>query len=66
MELYSGSLFFPTHDNYEHLAMIEKVSGSIPRWMASETSEEKLKEHFKISDEQYAKYHSYFDWPKSA
>ncbi len=35
MELYSGELLFPTHENYEHLAMIEKVSGCIPKWMAN-------------------------------
>jgi dual-specificity kinase len=30
MELYTGSLLFPTHDEVEHLAMIEKLCGSIP------------------------------------
>jgi len=34
MELYNGSLFFPTHDEVEHLAMIEKTCGAIPKWMA--------------------------------
>jgi hypothetical protein len=34
MELYSGDLFFQTHENEEHLAMIEKNSGAIPLWMA--------------------------------
>jgi hypothetical protein len=26
-ELYTGELFFPTHDNEEHLALIEKACG---------------------------------------
>ena len=26
-ELYSGELFFPTHDNEEHLVLIEEVCG---------------------------------------
>jgi serine/threonine protein kinase len=25
VELYTGELFFPTHDNYEHLCLIEKA-----------------------------------------
>eukprot|EP00919_Chromeraceae_sp_WS-2016_P048205 GHVR01114245.1.p1 GENE.GHVR01114245.1~~GHVR01114245.1.p1 ORF type:complete len:256 (+),score=45.25 GHVR01114245.1:476-1243(+) len=29
-ELYSGELLFSTHDDGEHLAMIEKVAGSFP------------------------------------
>lgn len=28
VELYSGELLFPTHEEYEHIAMIEKISGS--------------------------------------
>ncbi len=27
-ELYSGELLFPTHNNEEHLSLIEKVSGN--------------------------------------
>ena len=33
-ELYSGQFFFPTHEDYEHLAMIEKMFGRVPLWMA--------------------------------
>lgn len=29
MELYTGELLFPTSSTYEHLAMIEKISGKI-------------------------------------
>jgi len=51
MELYSGELFFPTHENYEHLAMIEKTSGMIPKWMAEKAENDKLSHNFKINDE---------------
>lgn len=53
MELYSGDLFFPTHDNYEHLAMIERICGPIPKWMASNARHDKLKNHFVISDDYF-------------
>jgi len=29
---------FPTHENIEHLAMIEKIAGPIPNWMTKNTS----------------------------
>ena len=29
LELYTGQLYFRTHEDYEHLAMIEKVCGII-------------------------------------
>ena len=45
MELYSGQLMFATHENYEHLGMIEKCSGPIPLWMAEQVSD-KLEKHF--------------------
>lgn len=32
-ELYSGELLFPTHENIEHLSLMEKVSGPFPKWM---------------------------------
>lgn len=35
-ELYSGEMFFPTHENVEHLALIEKACGSYPYWMAND------------------------------
>jgi len=34
VELYTGELFFDTHENLEHLAMIEKQCGPLPKWMA--------------------------------
>jgi hypothetical protein len=27
MELYTGNIYFSTHESYEHLSMIEKNSG---------------------------------------
>ena len=41
IELYTGELFFDTHENNEHLAMIEKYCGPIPKHMA-EKSKAKL------------------------
>ena len=38
VELYTGEMLFPTHENIEHLAMIEKISGPIPKWMTQNTS----------------------------
>lgn len=44
IELYTGELFFDTHENIEHLAMIEKQTGPIPRWMAEKCTNKELKE----------------------
>ena len=38
VELFTGELLFPTHDNYEHLAMMERVLGPLPSWMARHSS----------------------------
>lgn len=35
IELYTGEMFYPTHENIEHLAMIEKQCGPFPYWMAN-------------------------------
>ena len=37
-ELYTGELLFPTHDDYEHIAMVEKVTGKVPAWMAKRST----------------------------
>jgi hypothetical protein len=39
-ELYSGELLFPTHDNEEHLTLIEKLCGPIPFRMADKCKSE--------------------------
>jgi len=31
LELFSGDLFFETHETYEHLAMIDRACGKISR-----------------------------------
>uniref|UniRef100_A0A182J5A6 Protein kinase domain-containing protein n=1 Tax=Anopheles atroparvus TaxID=41427 RepID=A0A182J5A6_ANOAO len=36
-ELYLGVTLFPTHDNREHLAMMERILGAIPYRMARKT-----------------------------
>ena len=28
MEIYTGNIYFRTHEDYEHLAMIEKICGT--------------------------------------
>jgi serine/threonine protein kinase len=33
VELYQGDLLFATHDNYEHLALVERIIGPFPRNM---------------------------------
>ena len=35
MELYLGELFFATHENLEHLALMEKSLGEIPQFITS-------------------------------
>ena len=65
-ELYSGSFFFTTHEDYEHLAMIEKMFGRVPRWMAERCSNE-LQNNFILDDEFHFKYRkTYFDWPRDS
>jgi serine/threonine protein kinase len=36
LELYAGEALFQTHDNAEHLAMMERVLGPVPAPMAEE------------------------------
>lgn len=38
-ELYQGDLLFATHDNHEHLALIEKVISTFPRRMLQRANE---------------------------
>jgi dual-specificity kinase/CDC-like kinase len=52
-ELYQGELLFPTHDNVEHLALIERIIGLFPRQLlrkARKTSQ-LAKEAFDTSGE---------------
>ena len=34
-EIWTGELLFPTHDNLEHLCMMEALIGPFPQWMKS-------------------------------
>ncbi|KAG9093604.1 dual specificity protein kinase kns1 [Ceratobasidium sp. UAMH 11750] len=36
VELYTGVALFQTHDNLEHLAMMEKVMGKMPEWLCKQ------------------------------
>jgi hypothetical protein len=38
LELYSGKLLFDTSDTYEHLLLIQKVSGEVPKDMVLRSS----------------------------
>lgn len=49
MELYSGELFFNTHDNLEHLALMERAVGKFPAWMLSNAGAS-AKEEFLVKD----------------
>ncbi len=46
-ELVSGELLFPTHDDAEHLVMIEKNSGRVPQWMINKTASSSLRRLFR-------------------
>jgi len=65
LELFSGELFFETHESYEHLAMIDKVVGPIPHWMANRADAESRK-HFVCNEDYFEQNETYFDWPKYA
>ena len=46
MELYTGELLFPTHNNQEPLCLIEKVCGHYPVKMVRKTEEKELYDLF--------------------
>ena len=39
MEIVTGELFFSTHENGEHIALIQKMLGKIPTWMSKDATE---------------------------
>jgi len=65
LELYSGDLFFETHETYEHLAMIDKACGPIPYQMANR-AESKIRNHFILEESYFRSHETYFDWPRSS
>lgn len=60
MELFTGELLFPTHDNYEHLAMMAKLLGPLPTWMArhSHGSVREYFDHHHLNFPKLASHHS--------
>jgi hypothetical protein len=48
VELYTGELFFDTHENLEHLAMIEKQCGPIPHYLAEKCKNYQIKDYLEI------------------
>ncbi|XP_071478198.1 dual specificity protein kinase CLK2-like [Diadema antillarum] len=47
-ELYTGYTLFQTHDNREHLAMMERILGSMPAWMVKRTRKSKYFYHDQV------------------
>jgi serine/threonine protein kinase len=45
-ELYTGHILFATHDEAEHLALMERALGAIPRRMARAASERAQRKWF--------------------
>eukprot|EP00668_Euglena_longa_P048367 GGOE01065435.1.p1 GENE.GGOE01065435.1~~GGOE01065435.1.p1 ORF type:complete len:446 (+),score=43.73 GGOE01065435.1:71-1408(+) len=43
IELYTGEVLFDTHENREHLALMDKVIGPIPDWFSRRMSESSRK-----------------------
>ena len=71
VELFTGELFFDTHENLEHLAMIEKQCGPLPRWMAQTCSNKSLEKYLFYSgeseeEEAVAQRGHRVKWPESA
>ena len=46
IELYTGELLFRTHNNQEHLCLIDKVCGHYPNWMIKNTRNDNIKALF--------------------
>lgn len=67
VELYTGEMFFPTHENVEHLALMEKACGPFPLWMASKATQN-FRDCFSLSlsEEEAKKKGMRLKWPKAA
>lgn len=55
VELYTGELLFGTHNNEEHLCLIEKVCGHYPRWLIDNAREKDLLNIFIRGDSDFMK-----------
>jgi len=56
-ELWTGSLLFSTHDEVEHLALIERTLGALPRFMLRAATCKRADRNFR---------HGYLRWPERA
>jgi len=66
MELYTGELLFPTYEDYEHIAMIEKLRGKIPFWMANNCKNDN-KKYFLLDDKNFYEVRgTYYNWPQDS
>ncbi len=60
LELLTGDLFFQTHNEYEHLALIERACGPIPYWMAKNCD----REYEKFFNFEKENSETYYNWPE--
>jgi len=56
-ELWTGSLLFSTHDEVEHLALMERTLGALPRFMVRAATCKRADRNFR---------HGYLRWPERA
>jgi dual-specificity kinase len=49
VELLTGDALFQTHENLEHLAMMEAVLGPLPEHMIAQASRHSAKYFYKVS-----------------
>lgn len=63
MELYTGELLFGTHENFEHLALMEKIVEPIPKRVLEKTLS-KVKEEYLRQDPRSGSWR--LDWPAKA
>ena len=65
-EMYTGEMFFSTHENVEHLALIEKACGPIPYHMADKSSNFRKIFDLGRSEDQVKQRGGRLDWPRCA
>ena len=56
-ELWTGALLFSTHDEVEHLALMERTLGALPRAMVRSATCKRADRNFR---------HGYLRWPERA
>ena len=65
-EMYTGEMFFSTHENVEHLALIEKACGPIPYHMADKSSNFRKIFDLGRSEDQVKQRGGRLDWSRCA